>query len=514
MIPNDFEEEDFLDPIYESIYVRKGSPRPIRIGNEDQNGIDYLGIIRSPEFSRLAFLRQAGTAWLRFPSATHTRFAHSIGAYWLGYLALTSVRVNIEREHTNFQFGDWLKTNELKDEFLLSLLLHDIGHLPLSHVLEKNDDLLESFKLLSEDSGDKVDVSTHEKRAVTILKGIGPIYNEFMKGSSYRDSNLTGSNTIKSILDRHKNLCIDAIAYAITGDQSYLDKCNHGHKVAVKVMKEFVSGILDLDRTDHIARDAYFSTLKSTPAHPIAILRGLKIFLDGDIEGGNLEWRLTRDAVSHALSLLFDRKMLYSLIFHNEQVIALETMISFALSYHLRSFTSVKKRSKEALKISVMGDDEFIHYMYTSKDVTARSLTSLYSNRVYYRHIKNVDGTDIPNNIRPKINEILMNIDREYRDKYSDSHNLPFIIWKIDDVARMKFGQNYSSDWLSFAKFVVEEKNGKSHYLINDPEFGQDFQVLKEDQKRGYVHVFINPAYPADNDKVIIKRILDDLEAR
>jgi len=513
MIPKDFGEEEFADPIYGSINVGKGTPTVIRIGNKNQNDIDYCGIIKSPEFSRLAFIRQAGAVWLKFPSATHTRFAHSIGTYWLGYLALTNVRVNNERAPTDsIQLGQWLAAYNLKDEFFVSLLLHDIGHLPLSHALESNEDLRDSFKLLSKNFGDEVDITTHEERGVTILNGIGPIYNELMKGSSNGDSNLTGSNTIKSILDRHENLCRPAIAYAITGNESHLNRCHHDHRVAVEVVKEFVSGLFDLDRMDHLARDAYFSSLKPTPSLPISIIRGLEIYPNEDIERGTPEWYLTRDAVAHALSLLFDRKMLYSLIFHNEQVIALNTMINFALSYHLRSFESVDERSKEALKISVMGDDEFIHYMHTSRDVTAKSLTKLYSNRVLYRRIMRIDGKYISNNIRRKIDEILMRIDSEYRDKYNGSHNLPFIIWKVDSVVRMRYGQSHSSDWLSAEKFLVKEANGNAHYMIDDHEFGQDFRDLKEYHERGYVHVFINPAYQDIDVRVIRNRISNDLE--
>lgn len=513
MIQNNSGGEDFVDPIYESINVGKGTPRAIRIGTDNQNEIDYRGIVKSPEFSRLAFLRQAGVVWLVFPSATHTRFAHSLGTYWLGYLALTNVRINSETARTDsLQLGQWLGTNNLKDEFLVSLLLHDVGHLPLSHTMEGNDDLRDSLEYASKNTGDEVNLSTHEERGVTIINGVGPIYDKLVKGFKNREySTLTGSNTIKSLLDRHKNLCKPAIAYAITGNESHLEGCHHDNLSAIKVVKEFVSGLFDLDRMDHLARDAYFSSVKSSSSPPLAILRGLEIYPNESTEGGTTEWWLTRSAVSHAISLLFDRKMLYSVIFHNEQVIALNMMINFALSYHLRSFELAEERSDEALRISVMGDDEFIHYMNNSNNITTKSLTRLYSNRVFYNRVIRIDGTRIPNLIRPKISEMLTKLDSEYLDKYKDSYNLPFLIWKIDDVVKRRFGENLTSDWLNPSRFLVKEANGSAHYMIDDPEFGKDFGVIKDYHDRGYVHVYVNPAYHDVNINEIGRKVLEVL---
>ena len=513
MILGNSESEDFVDPIYESISVGKGTPRVIRIGANNQSDIDYRSIVKSPEFSRLAFLRQAGVVWLVFPSATHTRFSHSIGTYWLGYLALTNVRINRELARTDsVQLGQWLGTNNLKDEFLIALLLHDVGHLPLSHTLEGNVELVESLTHISNKFEDKLDLSTHEERGYAILNGKGPIYRRLMevfKSSQY--SKLTSPSTIKSILDQRENLCKAAIGYAITGNDSYLKECGQDQLVPFKVIKEFVSGLFDLDRMDHLSRDAYFSSIKSNSSQAISILRGLEIFPDEDSKENNPEWHLTRSSVSHALSLLFDRKMLYSVIFHNPQVICLNAMINFALSYHLRSFEAPDERGEEAIKISVMGDDEFINHLNNSKDVTAKLLTKLYSNRVFYDQLTRIDGGSISNPIRSKINKVLTELNQEYSDKLKLSNNLPFMIWKIDDVVRNKYGINVSSDWLSSSKFFVKEANGRAHYMIEDPEFGDDFKVLKDYQAKGYVHVFLNPEYRDVDANEIKAKVLEIL---
>ena len=95
------------------------------------------GFIRFPEaevmeimnhklFQRLRNIKQMGLAHFVYPGAVHTRFAHSLGACHLMGKAL-----------------DELKTKDIspdKDECVaarLAALLHDIGHGPFSHSLER-----------------------------------------------------------------------------------------------------------------------------------------------------------------------------------------------------------------------------------------------------------------------------------------------------------------------------------------------------------------------------------------
>lgn len=78
--------------------------------------------IDTPEFQRLHDIKQTGMCYKVFPSATHSRFMHSIGTYYL------SCRLLSKLQHTQSQ----------RDILLIQLaaLLHDIGHGPFSHVFE------------------------------------------------------------------------------------------------------------------------------------------------------------------------------------------------------------------------------------------------------------------------------------------------------------------------------------------------------------------------------------------
>lgn len=95
------------DPIYGIIDVR-----PV------------LPMIETKEFQTLGDKRQLGMSYLTFPSATHTRKAHSLGAY------------HATRELADRWAGLGLIREEEGDAMAGYALYHDIGHPPFSHVTE------------------------------------------------------------------------------------------------------------------------------------------------------------------------------------------------------------------------------------------------------------------------------------------------------------------------------------------------------------------------------------------
>ena len=83
-------------------------------------------IVDRPEMQRLRRIQQVGLSSLVYPSATHTRFQHSLGVM-----------------HTAGKFADSLGINgDRRKELRIAGLLHDSGHGPFSHasevVAEKN----------------------------------------------------------------------------------------------------------------------------------------------------------------------------------------------------------------------------------------------------------------------------------------------------------------------------------------------------------------------------------------
>jgi len=84
-----------------------------------------LGIISTPIFQRLRYVKQLGTNFLVYPSATHSRFSHSLGAMHMMY------RLS-QRLNTLGMIG----SDEI-EALRLAALLHDVGHFPFSHCLEQ-----------------------------------------------------------------------------------------------------------------------------------------------------------------------------------------------------------------------------------------------------------------------------------------------------------------------------------------------------------------------------------------
>ena len=83
-------------------------------------------VIEHPYFQRLRRIQQLGLTSLVYPGALHTRFHHALGAM---HLMTQALDVLIEK-------GVDISSEEC-EAVTLAILLHDIGHGPFSHALEK-----------------------------------------------------------------------------------------------------------------------------------------------------------------------------------------------------------------------------------------------------------------------------------------------------------------------------------------------------------------------------------------
>ena len=81
-------------------------------------------LIDSAEFQRLRRIAQLGGAQFAYPTATHTRFSHSIGVYWVIKMFLSNPQISRAL------------TDHDQELVLIAGLLHDLGHGPFSHSFE------------------------------------------------------------------------------------------------------------------------------------------------------------------------------------------------------------------------------------------------------------------------------------------------------------------------------------------------------------------------------------------
>ncbi len=85
-----------------------------------------LDIINHPYMQRLARIKQMGLSSVVYPGAQHTRFQHSLGAFYLmseALLHLSAKGIEI--------------TSDEAEAVEAAILMHDLGHGPFSHVLEE-----------------------------------------------------------------------------------------------------------------------------------------------------------------------------------------------------------------------------------------------------------------------------------------------------------------------------------------------------------------------------------------
>ena len=84
---------------------------------------ELISLVDTPEFQRLRGVKMLGTAYLVYPGATHTRFEHSLGTYWLTNRLLNQL------------FPEGLDS-KLRLAVQAAALLHDVTHIPFGHTFE------------------------------------------------------------------------------------------------------------------------------------------------------------------------------------------------------------------------------------------------------------------------------------------------------------------------------------------------------------------------------------------
>ena len=149
-------------------------------------------LIQHPCFQRLRNIQQLGLSNLVYPGALHTRFQHSLGALHLMRQALDNLKYK------------GVEITDAEDEAAqVAILLHDIGHGPFSHLLEK------TF----------IPSMTHEEFTTLFMEQMNKEYEGRL------------DLAIRIFTDRY----------------------------AKRFLHQLVSGQLDVDRLDYLTRDSFFS---------------------------------------------------------------------------------------------------------------------------------------------------------------------------------------------------------------------------------------------------------------
>ena len=205
------------DPIHGTIEV---SPTEIKL-------------IDSRPFQRLRHIKQLGFSELAFPGATHTRYAHSLGA-----MAMATRMV--ERALAVVEATDVEKAR-LRQTVRLAVLFHDLGHAPMSHVSER---VMPDAGAL--DLGEWVDdpkrQATHEDYTVLLLtrSELTQLIDEQVGAIG-----VTGARLAALVMGTPPPG--DEKAFIVGGVD------------LLPLLHQIVSSEMDADRMDYLRRDAYYA---------------------------------------------------------------------------------------------------------------------------------------------------------------------------------------------------------------------------------------------------------------
>lgn len=490
---------EFYDPLYETITFESGLPTPrpgFRIA--DDAPINPCEIVQTAEFARLSNLKQAGLAWLVFPSATHTRFAHSIGCWWLGRIAETLIKIKMKGTNETLSLRSWLDSTRLREEFYLGLLLHDIGHGPLSHVLESNPKFIEGL-ISSGIHPKKVD---HENRGASLLLAEEPlisVWRDIVK-ERFGESIKTFEN-IKSDFEKQKykdKVCIDAVCYLMTNNDEYLQMCSHRHREYLPVVKDMISGVLDLDRLDHYARDSYFSGLHQISINLRGLLNNLRIVLPDEDSHNRHLWALTEDGASYAASLLFNKRLLLSTMFCNVKSVSYHVMINWALSCYLNDIIDKDSLGYECLRISMMDDEELLNILGNAHHQGCKMIVQRIRSMAPYKLVDKWSENDI------KVNkQTLMHRISEIEQEMNKKNNIPPRILIKYDNGFLENKEGCNKDWFGAEWFCIRDSE-KS--LINHPDYKSAFYHLRDVERQKYLWVFVDQENIVKETKKAIER--------
>ncbi len=225
------------DPVYGFINI----PFPI-----------LYDLMEHPYFQRLRRIKQLGLTNLVYPGANHTRFQHALGAMHLMEEAIATLRskgLDI--------------TNEEAEAALIAILLHDIGHGPYSHALERT----------------VVEDVPHETLSLLFMQELN---REF-------DGQLS-------------------IAIEIFRKQ-----------YPKKFLCQLVSSQLDMDRLDYLRRDSFFTGVTEGIIGSDRIIKMLHVFQD--------ELVIESKGIYSIEKFLLARRLMYWQVYLHKTVIAADQLL-------------------------------------------------------------------------------------------------------------------------------------------------------------------------------------------
>ena len=210
-------------------------------------------VIEHPWFQRLRRIKQLGITDYVFPSATHTRFQHALGCLFLMKQAIHVLR------------GKGVEITPVEEQgALLAILLHDIGHGPYSHTLEKS----------------IITGIPHEELSLLFMEKLNNQFNGTLE----------------------------------TAIRIFTDTYSKGF------LHQLVSSQLDMDRLDYLSRDSFFTGVAEGVINTDRIINMLTVVND--------ELVVEEKGIYSIEKFILARRLMYWQVYLHKAVLAADVMLS------------------------------------------------------------------------------------------------------------------------------------------------------------------------------------------
>lgn len=378
-------------------------------GNITFSNIAYK-IINKSEFQRLRYIKQLGTCDLVFPSATHSRFEHSLGTYYIVDIYLKNILKNSLLNELEEPLKNIVELNRYYDiesqhynlENIFELikiagLCHDIGHGPYSHLF---DSFLES----------KIDsiIKNHEYRSEIIIEKI--ILEDDILKSLLLDTDI---KFIKNLINP-----------------------NNTHKDYIYQIISNIKNGIDVDKFDYLTRDSY----------NLGVDLGFKyndLINEVSVINNNICFNHTK--IDNIILMYEARKKLHKRYLCNPTVLASQFLLTEILEEINKEINLVERISNIDFFIKLT-DDFIINFVnnayifnYKLENKYLIELNKKFSERKFNKHSKIIYSTNKLNSIDINHNEYIYRTQLGYiNHKNNPLNNIEFykIVDKIPNIIK------------------------------------------------------------------------------
>ena len=258
-----------------------------------------LPIVDSRVYQRLRGIKQLGFTDQAFPGATHTRYAHGIGAMDVATRMFDALFPESRGELSQACRA------RFRQVLRLAVLLHDVGHPPASHASEPSMPTRAALGLDRFTPDELLEQASHEDytRAILVMSELRPLVDAALApfGSVAED-----------------------VAHLVTG--RYPERGSVFVEQGIDyfpLLSQIVSGELDADRMDYLQRDAFYAGVSYGKFDQPWLVENL----EKHIEAGRAYLAIAHRAVFAFEDFLLSRYHMFVSVYYHYIPVGFDTML-------------------------------------------------------------------------------------------------------------------------------------------------------------------------------------------